>query len=112
MLKWFSMRERSSRVCRESMPSFLKKSSSGASVPGASLKCVVARFSTSWVVCWRVGMTAINLSLQQQEEKQRRREWQVFDLQLLVERTGLPAGAETGSADRKGPDLSDVLLQL
>ena len=57
-------------------------------------------------------MTAINLSLQQQEEKQRRREWQVFDLQLLVERTGLPAGAETGSADRKGPDLSDVLLQL
>src|SRR5260221_14506160 len=63
------MRERSSRVCKLSMPSFLKKSSSGASAPGASLKCLAARFSTSWVVCSRVGMTAVNLSFPKQEEK-------------------------------------------
>jgi hypothetical protein len=33
------------------------------------LKCVAARFSTSWVVCSRLGMTAVNLSFPKKEGK-------------------------------------------
>src|SRR5215470_15288925 len=56
------MRESSSRVCRLSMPSFLKKSSLGESEPGASLKCCSARVRTSWVVFSRVGIILNNLA--------------------------------------------------
>src|ERR1700739_1937259 len=63
------MRERSSRVCRESMPSFLKKSSSGDSAPGASLKCCSARVRTSRIVFSRVAMTMSNLAWQKLQRK-------------------------------------------
>src|SRR5262245_26548575 len=69
MLKWFSRRERSSSVCKESMLSFLKKSSLGDSEPGARLKCSSARARTSWVVFSSVGMTRINLAFSSREEK-------------------------------------------
>src|SRR5271170_5023370 len=58
MPKWFSRRLSISSVCRLSMPSFLKKSSSGASEPAGTLKCLDARSSTSWVVCSSVRMEA------------------------------------------------------
>src|SRR6516162_871441 len=51
MPKWFSSRVSISRACRLSMPSFLKKSSSGDSELAGTLKCVEANSSTSAVVC-------------------------------------------------------------
>src|SRR6266851_1522063 len=53
MPKWFSRRLRSSRAWRLSMPSFLKKSSSGAREFAGTWKCLEARASTSCVV-WSI----------------------------------------------------------
>src|ERR1700746_3616054 len=81
------MRERSSRVCRESMPSFLKKSSSGDSAPGASLKCCSARVRTSRVVFSRVGMAISNLARSKLQRKLCSRK---ATIQTMESRTKLP----------------------
>src|SRR5260370_371169 len=53
MPKWFSRRLRSSRAWRLSMPSFLKKSSSGARELAGAWKCLEAGVRTSWGV-WSI----------------------------------------------------------